>query len=220
MLKMDLNRYGNDCSDSCSKSCYKVCRGPAGKDGPTGPTGPAGTEGSTGPTGPTGMGFTGPTGPAGSVSECLCVNTPAGVTSAFVGPTGFKVRFEKIGECFSLCGRVDLNVFQDKAVLLNNAVTRVAIPLVDLGLSNDFRVDEDCSSGMWAVCYRESSQTAGEGHSYSGAVYLTVADNNDDGQFELNVLIRNNFDGTIAGGDPFDPLTFEACGRQAQLPPV
>jgi hypothetical protein len=194
--------------------------GPQGTQGDLGPTGPQGTQGDLGPTGPQGtqgdLGPTGSTGPQGAtgVVETICGCTAVGAvaveTSAVPSPV-YKVLFDLTGDCFKMCGRVDVNGVIDD--IAQNTFTKFDVPVSSLGveLPSGFDIDQDCTSGIWTACYRVGFPFPGQGLSFSGAVYLSY----NSGTEVFTVSIRNNFD---FGENPplpeMDPLTFHICGKR------
>ncbi len=90
---------------SCKKDCEIKC-----KRGPRGCQGYPGLNGTPGPIGPTGL--VGPTGPgSNSSTTCIC---ETGITGLALGQTGINITadsylYTQSGNCFKLCGRIDIN---------------------------------------------------------------------------------------------------------------
>lgn len=79
-----------------------------------------------------------------------------------------------------------------------------SVPLTQLSLPANFNFS--CAFGDWNVCARPpNNTTSGQGTSYSGNMYIQIADG------DINFYIRNNFDYNVSC---LDLLNFRVCGRK------
>ena len=140
-VEYDHRRKHKDSYDRCRKKKphHKVkC-----KRGPTGPAGPKGDVGCRGPPGCRGLpgcrgkrgkrgcrGPTGPTGPTGPGPLCVCVDGLSGLTGEFELRTPDQVLFVDSGDCFTLCGRFNINLFP-REDLLNSETLIFKFPVAD-----------------------------------------------------------------------------------------